>query len=415
LAKGGGNLLNELKFDYLIGSIDVPAIAPENWKKEGLSEFYQNPNNPKWGSTICRWLYHESVHFWQFLSSGYMANLVATEWNRLIRFKETGEIDEISSTVIEHGKKRGNPFSAGELVECIARFWDVHTRNPVEIIKDEEIKVETSNLLERQSFNKQTDYSNIAFDTVMQKGKDCESYAEPYRWMLSQTEGNSYFAALLLPAVAHFAFGNPYPVTVFCNAFETACKSHKFHEEVEKHKTGSINIDWVQFWLLIKEIVDKEFQRPLPSFTTGLQVISRGPLKTHPIYREYLVKASSLVLRLNLPFTFRKDLNIIEEKEAQFLIDHAKIDPGLVYGLPGQPVFRYLLGSLVPPPSIKFENFMYYSDRPVVFRNTEINRGINAEATYKGHSKVLEDQVRQFRQAEYAVSLGLDPKHFINK
>ena len=61
--------------------------------EEGLRPFYENPNSDLWGETLCRVLYHESLHFWQFLASGYIANFVNEEWIRLLHFENNNEVE----------------------------------------------------------------------------------------------------------------------------------------------------------------------------------------------------------------------------------------------------------------------------------------------------------------------------------
>jgi hypothetical protein len=412
--------MSSFEFDYLSGKINIPVHAPENWREEGLSSFYHDPNNPEWGSTLCRVLYHESLHFWQFLASGYLANLVAEEWQRLFKFRQTGEIGDLSPEVIAYRNKSENrPFSAAELVECVARYWDVHTRSPAKIIEEEKIEVENPNLLIRKSASGQINYTDLAFDTVMQKGLDCESYAAPYRWMLSQTAHTSVFVAVVFPLIAHFAFGSPDPVGVFCDVFEMAWKNQEYNQVVKRTVTGNINVNWVQLWPFIQGIVNAELlRRKLPSFTSGLTVIERGSLRNHSIYREYLIKAQGIAGHLKMIMSSGKkpeDFASTDEIESRYLLELASKDPWLVFGLPGQPIFRFLLGFHVPPPSVEFENYCYYSKRPAIIRADEIRRGAKTAESYEMQSQALCDFVREFRAAEYAVSLGQDPKSFMEK
>ena len=73
-------------YDYLSGAATIPVVAPEQWKKEKFYEFYARPNDEEWGEKLCRILFHESLHFWQFLSSSYIASLVAEDW-------ESGQVE----------------------------------------------------------------------------------------------------------------------------------------------------------------------------------------------------------------------------------------------------------------------------------------------------------------------------------
>lgn len=127
-------------FDFLSGSVRVAAIAPESWQNEDELPFWQDPNNESWGGVLCRILYHEAVHFWQFLASGYLGNVVADEWVRLLDYEETGRLRPASEFVRTYARPaEALPFSNRELVEAWARYWDVHTRSPAQILREENI------------------------------------------------------------------------------------------------------------------------------------------------------------------------------------------------------------------------------------------------------------------------------------
>lgn len=408
-------------FDYLSGAVNIPAPTPDTWQEEGLTPFYENPNNAAWGDVLCRVLYHESVHFWQFLSSGYIANLVAGEWNRLNHFERTDEIIPQSKFLTDYSRRiEGNPFSAYELVECWARYWDVHTRSPERIIRKERIKMHHPEPLEAafKDFFR-FGYTGTAFDTVMQHGQDCTLYAEPYRWMLERASGHSAFVAITFPIIAHHAFGSSDPVGVFCKAFDRAKQSSLIQEGIRK-RSGNINLDWLDNWAaLVRETVLPVLREgTLPPYTSGFEVIKRGPLCSHPIFREYLEKGHILqrylklmYLKLTSPQGGQQDDLLALESHA--VADMPQRDPWVVFGLPGQPNYRYLLGLAVPPPIVRFENFTYAASRAITLTHLEKIQGVqDGEETYEACSHDLGTRIRRFRAAEKAVSLGLPPNTF---
>ena len=68
-----------------------------------------------------------------------MANRIAEEWLRLRAFEEDGVIKPKGRISSHYYEKIGEgKFSASELAECWARYWDVHTRSPAQIIREEE-------------------------------------------------------------------------------------------------------------------------------------------------------------------------------------------------------------------------------------------------------------------------------------
>jgi hypothetical protein len=322
------------------------------------------------------------------------------------------------------------PFSARELMECWVRYWDVHTRSPAQIIRDERLNVEVTATLERRRRDTGTlEYSWLAFDTVMQQGVDRALYAAPYRWMLERASGRrwlrtkaesetsleeqataaSSFVALVFPIITHAAFGSPSPVTVFCEAFERALNSDQFQSGFEEHVTGNINFDWLNNWsFILGEAVKPVLQeKHMPNFTSGFDVIDRGPLGSHPIFSEYLANVSPLRGHLNLERS-RIDESPSASPEEWAVADMPLRDPWVLFGLPGQPNYRLLLGRHLPPPAVQFENFTIYARRPVQLRLQDFG----SDETFENRMIELQDRVRRFRAAEKAVSLGLPPDAF---
>src|SRR5258707_10379907 len=107
----------------LSGRIILEAKRPKGLEAE-IHPFFVHPNNQVWGRTVCRHLYHETLHFWQFLGFGYLANLVARDWDRLLAFEKTGRVAPLTPEQRAFTEDRGEAgFSAIELLECCTRYW----------------------------------------------------------------------------------------------------------------------------------------------------------------------------------------------------------------------------------------------------------------------------------------------------
>lgn len=407
-------------FDYLTGTVTVSAEAPESWLgDEGLTPFYQNPNSSIWGRTLCRVLYHESLHFWQFLASGYMANLINEEWIRLLHFENTSEILPTSEYVENYyTQKHNDPFSACELVECWARYWDVHTRSPAEIIKEEGIELDSDGSLEVDREDIVLNYTSLAYDTVMKKGPDCERYARPYRWMLEKSD--TRFAAFVFPILVHNAFGTREPVLTFCKAFERALQSSKLQTLI-RQQSGDINYAWLNIWNeVIKEAIT-------PTYTSGFDVIQRGKLREHPIFNEYLAEVQSARGYLKSMYTNQEHLKEMVSEELkqqnrklknydeQFLKASVSApfqdislnwtppansfyQMSVVFGLPGQPMYRFILGRFLTPPRVKFENFTYNKRRSPLLRFSD--GGSPEVETYSPYVDNMIARIQRFYDAE---------------
>jgi hypothetical protein len=245
-------------FDYLSGTISVNRAAPDEWRTRCTPvtrqhytfdlPFWSDPNNDAWGIHLCRILYHESLHFWQIFSSAYVASLVADEWSRLLTYEATGTPPPPTQAVMDHSRVLpDNPFSARELVECWARYWDVHTRGPERIIREEQISVPDG-----ASLRDEHGYTGEAYDLVMTSGEDCAVYGRPYRWLLQGWE--SRFAALFFPVIAHAALATCRPVTMFCFFGRTlSARLGRGCDAIQQEQlatlrqavTGVVNVDWL--------------------------------------------------------------------------------------------------------------------------------------------------------------------------
>jgi len=87
-------------------------------------------------------------------------------------------------------------------------------------------------------------------------------------------------------------------------------------------------------------------------------------------------------------------------------------DPWVVFGLPGQPDYRYFLGRTFRPVRVQFENYVHDGIRSVVRRLQEVATGKGGEETYSSVLNDLVAIVERFRRAEYAVSRGLPADAF---
>lgn len=70
-------------------------------------------------------LVHESIHYWQQLSHGYLLRLAEEDWHQLLEWESGGHA---STGPIREKFKRPqgvHGFSASDLSECLARFWEV--------------------------------------------------------------------------------------------------------------------------------------------------------------------------------------------------------------------------------------------------------------------------------------------------
>jgi hypothetical protein len=405
-------------FDFLTGVVRLNEDAPDEWRHEEILPFWSDPNDERWGGRLCRYLYHESLHFWQLLSSGYLAHLVFLEWGRLELYERTREVLPVDELVASHRvRPSGQPFSPSELMECWARYWDVHTRGAATIVDEEGIPIDPNigplSVPVPGSYRGGR-YTEAAYDLVMQSGPDCKVYAAPYRWLLDRVQGHSRTAAVLFPFLVHAAFGTRDPVRMFRDLVEVAIGSETISNCVARG--GLINLDWLTLRPVLRsEVVVPVMRHTLSTFTSGFDVIRKG-LPSHPVLSQYPhMYVPNGFTRLNDPSPVGEGLD--ERTEANLLVGAVLSDERAPLMMPGQAYYRLLLGHLVPPPAIHFRNFSWYARRWWLSQPRKPNAGTGLEEevsdrTFESGVSEVEARVRRFRAAEKAVSLGLPAEAF---
>jgi len=248
-------------------------------------------------------------------------------------------------------------FSASELLECLARFWDVHTRNPRTIAEEESLRISKPLEIDGRIVYTQKDY-----DVVMQQGKNSQYYAEPYRWMLEQVAGDSYFINLVFPIIAFWSFTTLEPIKVFWKAFEKIKNSKTIHQKISETRTDNINIDWLTIWPEItRDIMQPVLSDAFLSSSTGFDVIQNTELSIHPIMKYCELGRSALAelvqkfKSLGSKVVPRDHYTVASRLEALLASEDG------VFAMPGQPNYRYLLGHSFLPPRIRFNNSEIYS------------------------------------------------------
>ncbi|TCL74053.1 hypothetical protein [Rhizobium sp. BK251] len=409
-------------FDYLTGVVSVATPLPTELADD-LMPFFEAPNDPRWRDALSRTLYHETLHFWQLLSSGYLANIAGEEWARMKSFEETGAvppIGDMSARVRE--VPDGFPFDAFRLMEGWTRYWDVHTGGAAGSL---------TGRAGEEGFSKDP-YGGIAFDQVVMSEPGSEYYGAVYRWMFEITKGDSRFIVLVFPILAFAAFQTPDPVRIFCIAFERAWNSDFIRSEVQKNRAGLVNIDWCVHWggPLRQAVDDAKREVRDTRFSSGFDVIHRGLLADHPVYADYLSRSHVLDGRIKLLPAFEdwpparmqqvfRSMTLglpVAPGEGDGLLEplmiyNAKADHRIVFGLPGQPTFRWLLGKVLPPPRVRFSDAVRDADYSTLTKLQYLNEG-RSPGDYGAMMDNWEARAAAFQSAEAAVRLGLPPDAF---
>jgi hypothetical protein len=179
-----------------------------------------------WRPPLSRVIFHETVHYWQYIGHAHLIHLIAEDWARLKHFDTTGEIQppgDLRRGFSQRTKETG--FSTQDLLEAHARFWDVQTLGPPLLIELEldAPNRDVSEVLTRAQYEKLKEdgkiwhhfdedghgvgYSSLSFDLAMRLSAG--HYALPYLRLREET--NDLIAAALFPLCAHFALHSESP------------------------------------------------------------------------------------------------------------------------------------------------------------------------------------------------------------
>lgn len=238
-----------------------------------------------------RQLFHETVHFWQYLASGYLARLVEEDWDRLVAFEQTGRTTREAPRRVhfirphpEHG------FSPRDLVEASARYWDVNVIGPPDLIELELHAgrhtfspefVERFEALKAKGLLRHPEhggYSSDSFDLAMEGPGG--GWAKPYSVLRQRLPQKATGA--LFPVVANLALQTADPVGTFAflmsgaPSLDAALPSGK-----------DIALLWRWCYDFVQPLLDE-----LPAeerLGNGIRVAAAGSLDRHPLWN-WLIK-----------------------------------------------------------------------------------------------------------------------------
>ncbi|HTD20388.1 MAG TPA: hypothetical protein VK667_12755 [Ktedonobacteraceae bacterium] len=204
---------------------------------------------------------------------GFLTNLALEIWLSLIYFEKTGETEkynDLQKKLVSKDSAIG--FSPLDLMECHARFWDIHVLGPAKVKQFEQEPrnyhlVPADYSLKRPKDAPWTGYTGDVFDATMTGA----SYGEPYRRALEQW--GSTVAVVMFPMASYFALQTPNPI-----------KAYKKIEDMVRAKVsirGQINIheQWRKYFGEMKEACNRIALEETGSYLVpGWDVFDRSKL-----------------------------------------------------------------------------------------------------------------------------------------
>jgi hypothetical protein len=267
-----------------------------------------------------RILVHETIHFWQMLSMGFLTNLGVEVWHSLIEFEKTGKTNKFNR--LQQKLEEKDPqigFSALDLVETHARFWDIHILGPEKV---------------REFEQKQRSYHGAVIDYVQKLPADAQhspyhgdvfdptmtaaTYGEPYRRAIESWR--SAGAVVMFPIAAYFALQTPDPVKVYRKIDQGVKKEVKIQGAISIHEK------WREYFLPMRDACNRIAFEETGSFSTpGRNVLDRSSL------------IGTEADENNVYFLYKLILSHMEAKVGQIDVDKR-------FCFPGDPEYRGACG-----------------------------------------------------------------------
>ena len=150
-----------------------------------------------------RRLLHESLHYWQQLSQGYLFLLAEEDWADFIEREKTGKTPGEGPRRKHFKQADGrHGFSAWNVSESLTQFWEMHIAGP-ESASGPSAEPSAKERTQRWS-------SDHEFDEAMLASRD---YSEPFR--LARRLVDPGFSLVIFPFLAHFALKTRRPAYFF--------------------------------------------------------------------------------------------------------------------------------------------------------------------------------------------------------
>ena len=222
-----------------------------------------------------------------------MIRLAAERWDRLREFNETGTVSAPGIYQHRFGQVDDSlDFSARDLHECFARYWDVHSYGPIGIIEREFERKQSRGeeltwlgfpVIDFEGFKinvltVQTSYgpayTEAAFTMAMTEFSG--GYAQPYRHMVDILGAAA--AGIAFPLVAHFAFQTPEPARYY-ELFTEAVAS--VPPDLPKSSIESL---WTYFYIPFRDTFESLLAEEGESLLSPLNELEASTLCEHPGY-----------------------------------------------------------------------------------------------------------------------------------
>lgn len=220
-----------------------------------------------------RRLLHESLHYWQQLSQGYLLQLAEEDWTAFLAAETTGQVQPAGPRRTHFRQPEGrHGFSAWNVAESLTQFWEV-------FLTGRDVRPVAGAGADQTEGTAQWT-SDQELDAAMLASSD---YSEPFR--LARRLVDREFSLIIFPFLAHFALKTARPAYFFERFLEelagTAGQLAREAGVLEPASGPAPGVLYAPLETLCAELVRREGG-------TGLLhapvLFAASPLREHPVY-----------------------------------------------------------------------------------------------------------------------------------
>ena len=322
------------------------------------------PSAPADGTV--RGLFHETVHFWQSLSQSFLVRLADEDWQRLLACERTGTVPAPGAVGrVFDSRDSGIGWSARDLHECLARFWDVIAAGPNRVLKEEwdagraDALPDVRELLRRRRSERNLpagawDKADLVVALVMAAGE----YALPFLIAGGELE----HAEFLFPWLAHFALQTNAPAETFDRFVREVGPELAGHVTELLRTPGVSHSDLFEFTMLhlfhsVSMLCVVNAGRANDPVGLANVVFQESSLPTHPLYswifRGPVLRTAAALGKTQLAKQARRSWGYPRNSEGFVGVQLL----GRALATPGLPESRtLLLASGIVPPCVRYSD-----------------------------------------------------------
>ena len=319
----------------------------------GVAEDYYSPRTIAIGAPVeyeprrSRIVMHETLHYWQQLTHGFLARLASEEWRRLQAFRENGEFPPPGPVRRQYVKKHPElGFSVRTLHEALTRGWDIHICNPIQVLHlERESRLFTDDTFwarfdELEAAGALTGPGGSYTDLAYELGMDGAGgrYASPFRYLVEHS--NRAQAGIAFPLAAHFALQTPNPAASYARIAPVLAN------EAKPSQPAPIEELWISYYDHARQRIAPILDEMGQSYLPGEDVI-REELGDHPGYQ----RAISHLQRLEKESWRAKPYHLYMQAPEAI---RGRQAADIMLATPGISEHRSLLLMCLPPPRVQF-------------------------------------------------------------